>query len=80
MRRLEVEQAGAERPEMRSQNFGGRIGGNTGRQARRPRARLVTSHSGGSGTPPGRHYDRSAGSLLDWDWAQALVPGSAAPS
>jgi len=34
---------------------------------RSPRARLVTSHSGGPGTPPGRHHDRPAGSLLDWD-------------
>ena len=34
---------------------------------RSPRARLTTSHPGGSGTPAGRHYDRSAGSLLDWD-------------
>jgi hypothetical protein len=34
---------------------------------RLPRARLTTSRSGGSGTPLGRHYDRSAGSLLDWD-------------
>jgi hypothetical protein len=29
------------------------------------RARLVTSHSGAAGDPPGRHYGRSAGSLLD---------------
>jgi hypothetical protein len=29
------------------------------------RAGLVNLHSGGSGTPAGRHYDRSAGSLLD---------------
>jgi len=34
-------------------------------QGRSPRAGLVTQHSGGSGTPVGRHYDRSAGSLLD---------------
>ena len=30
------------------------------------RARLVTSHSGGSGTPLGRHYGRPARSSLDW--------------
>jgi hypothetical protein len=30
------------------------------------RARLVTSHSGGSGTPLGRHYGRSARSSLHW--------------
>jgi hypothetical protein len=36
-------------------------------QARRPRARLVTSPPGGPGTPAGRHYDRSARSSLDWD-------------
>ena len=29
------------------------------------RARLVTSHSGGSGTPVVQHYDCAAGSLLD---------------
>jgi len=29
--------------------------------------------------PPGRHYDRSAGSLLDWDWPACLVPGSSDP-
>ena len=31
------------------------------------RAWLVTTHSGGSGTPPVRHYDRSARSSLKWD-------------
>src|SRR6202012_3868975 len=36
------------------------------------RARLVTSHSGGSGAPLGRHYGRSARSSLDWDRASAL--------
>jgi hypothetical protein len=30
------------------------------------RAGLVDLHSGGSGTPPGRHYDRSARSSLHW--------------
>ena len=29
--------------------------------------------------PTGRHYGRSAGSLLDWDRAKAHVPGSADP-
>jgi hypothetical protein len=29
--------------------------------------------------PIGRHYDRSAGSLLDWDWPIRLVPGNADP-
>ena len=38
---------------------------------------------GTSRDPPVRHYDRSAGSRLDWDWRKAansvqrLVPGSA---
>src|SRR3954467_9273385 len=40
-------------------------------EVRRLRARLVTSHSGGSGTPVGRQYDRSAGSLLDETGANA---------
>src|SRR4051812_7115058 len=40
-------------------------------EVRRLRARLVTSHSGGSGTPVGRQYDRSAGSLLDERGANA---------
>ena len=39
--------------------------------ARRPRARLVTSRSGGPGTGIGGDYDPSAGSLLDWDWRKA---------
>jgi hypothetical protein len=42
------------------------------------RAWLVTTHSGGSGTPPERHYDRSARSSLDWDRAttsQEARPG-----
>ena len=34
---------------------------------RRLLLRLVTAAPGGPGTPPGRHYDRSAGSRLDWD-------------
>ena len=49
--------------------FRRRSGGRS--EGRRPRARLVTSHSGGSGTPVGRHYDRSAGSLLDETGANA---------
>jgi hypothetical protein len=42
------------------------------------RTGLVNLHSGGSGTPPGRHYDRSARSSLDWDRAttsQEARPG-----
>jgi hypothetical protein len=35
------------------------------------RASLVSSHSGGFGTPPGRHYDPSVRSSLDWDRATA---------
>src|SRR6266852_5779803 len=55
------------------ETFGGWSGG-------RPlRAWLVTTHSGGSGTPAGRHYDRSAGSLLDGS-APMPVPGSPARS
>jgi hypothetical protein len=34
---------------------------------------------GRSRDPTGRHYGRSAGSLLDWDWLDCLVPGSADP-
>jgi len=30
-----------------------------------------STHSGGSGAPPGRHYDRSARSSLDWDRPKA---------
>jgi hypothetical protein len=48
-------------------------------QVRRPRVRLVTSHSGGFGAPPGRHYDRSARSSLDWDWAQMPSSQEARP-
>jgi hypothetical protein len=29
--------------------------------------------------PIGGHYDPSAGSLLDWDWPEGLVPGNADP-
>ena len=36
-------------------------------RGRCPRAGLVTPHSGGFGTPPGRHYDRSARSSLQRD-------------
>jgi hypothetical protein len=32
-----------------------------------PAGEAHASHSGGSGAPPGRHYDRSARSSLDWD-------------
>ena len=50
------------------------------RSMRRPRPGLVSRDSGGSGTPPGRHYDRSARSSLDRDRHKArLVPESAAP-
>src|SRR5665213_1906800 len=50
------------------------------RSMRRPRPGLVSRDSGGSGTPPGRHYDRSARSSLDRNWHKArLVPESAAP-
>jgi hypothetical protein len=45
---------------------------------RPPRAGLVNLHSGGSGTPPGRHYDRSARSSLHWPaatWVQEARPG-----
>jgi len=47
------------------------------------RAGLVTPFSGGFGNTPGRHYDRSARSSLDWDRlkmgnaGQGHVPGSA---
>ena len=27
--------------------------------------------------PPGRHYDRSAGSRLDWDWLTRITPADA---
>ncbi len=52
--------------------------GNRRRPVRRLRAGLVPLLPGGSGIPPGRHYDRSARSSLDWDWRHCLVPGSAA--
>ena len=35
------------------------------------RCRLVTGTPGGSGIPPGRHYDRSARSSLNWPGANA---------
>jgi hypothetical protein len=44
---------------------------------RSPRAGLVTRPPGGSGTPSGRHYDRPAGSLLDWDWPKRLTAAEA---
>ena len=52
---------------------------------RRLRAGFVTPHSGGSGTPVGRHQDRSAGSLLDWDrtpmsTSQETRPGAEPPT
>jgi hypothetical protein len=31
------------------------------------------------GDPIEGHYDPSAGSVLDWDWPQGLVPGNADP-
>ena len=52
-------------------------------RARFLRAELVTPFSGGSGNTPGRHYDRSARSSLDWDrrkvanTRRGCVPGSA---
>jgi hypothetical protein len=52
-------------------------------RARFLRTELVTPFSGGSGNTPGRHYDRSARSSLDWDRLktgnarQGRVPGSA---
>jgi hypothetical protein len=47
--------------------------------ARPLRAWLVTTHPGGSGTPLGRHYDRSARSLLDWDRMQKSTSQEARP-
>jgi hypothetical protein len=49
-----------------------------GRSMRRPRAGFVPPHPGGSGAPPGRHYDRSARSSLDWDRPRRLTPAKAA--
>src|SRR5262249_15253678 len=46
---------------------------------RRLRARLVTSHPGGPGTPAGRHYDRSARSSLEWDRGAGLASQEARP-
>ncbi len=44
----------------------------------RLRTRLVTACSSGLGNPPGRHYDRSAGCLLDGPaCVSAPSPGSA---
>ena len=45
-------------------------------RVRFPRVRLVTSHSGGSGTPPAAHYEAAARSSLDG--AGELLRGVAA--
>src|SRR5262249_43973648 len=40
-------------------------------------ARVVRSHAPGRPRDPtGRHDDRSAGSLLDWDFATRITPGA----
>ena len=44
-----------------------------------PAAAARNCGTGGPRDPIGRHYDRPAGSLLDWDWPQGLVPGNAEP-
>ena len=46
---------------------------------RRPRAGLVSLHSGGSGTPLVRHYDRAARSFADGDGQDLPLPENAAP-
>ena len=46
---------------------------------RSPRAGLVSLHPGGSGHRAGRHYDRSARCLLDWDWAKQPSSQEARP-
>jgi hypothetical protein len=38
------------------------------------RAGVVTPLPGGSGTPPGRHYDRPARSSLGWDRRSRVTP------
>ena len=50
-----------------------------GSVGRSPRAGLVSLHPGGSGHRAGRHYDRSARCLLDWDWANSPRPRKPGP-
>src|SRR6185437_11461989 len=44
---------------------------------RRLRAGLVTRSREAPGSPPGRHYDRSARSSLDWDRLRRLTAAKA---